>query len=1001
MMRFYRARLMPSAVLCCVVFGVAVSYAYAQAEDETLHRRMDRLEATVTLAEDMRALKRLQRAYGYYLDKGMWQDLSELFAEDAIARYPTGTYIGADSIRRHLFMNVGGQELGANGLGDNRLYNHMNIQPVVHIAPNGGNANGRWRALAYFGSLGGNAVWAEGVYEMGYVKQGGVWKIATLTYHSGFSAPYATGWVLPESAADGSTPPVRGPRNLPHPADEPRNMPCEGFPAACVPPFHYENPSVANAGSAWLEPAEVPRQYNRGDAYERAAALARRAAVLVDEQDIENLQRIYGYYLDRRMWDQVADLFADDATIEMDMRGVYLGRERIREFLNLLGPDGLDEGQLNDHVQLQIIVDVAADGRTAKSRSREFDMLGELNVGGTWSDGVYTNTFVKQDGVWKIQSLRYYPTLITDYDKGWGEDAQPVPRVSRELPPDRPPSDDYEIYPRAHIPPYHYVNPVTGLPPRYPDGAGEPSRRAIRAATVQPEVEPLRPVVDIDAALSSAERDVIRAKDYHELENLESVYGYYLDKNLWNDLADLFAVEGTMELAQRGVYRGRERVREFLFNVFGAEGPVEGRLGNHIQMQPVIHVAADGQSAAVRARMLQQLTFGPRASMGAAVYENEFVKENGVWKFSALHALNTWGAGYDGGWARSPGGRVPGPSATYPPDEPPTLEFAMYPAVYELPFHYDNPVSGRRSNTKDFAALSRQRSFDGYMPPEIARELRAIGPEIETEKTGALYRDQHPREPYTGVQVTRDVAYGRDPRNKLDIFTSGAAGAPKPVLVFVSGGGFRRGSKRADDSPFYDNVMLWAAREGLVGVNVNYRLAPEHTWPSGIEDVDGIVRWIRAHAAEYGGDGSQVVLWGHSAGAAHVADYIAARARAGADDGLAGAVLLSGFYDLGRSVSVWSAYYGDDVATYEARSSLPGLLLTDTPLFVVDAELDPEMFQAQAQLLTQARQAAGMPVRRLHLAGHSHLSEGYAVGTSDRSLSDPVLGFVNSSIASR
>ena len=53
----------------------------------------------------------------------------------------------------------------------------------------------------------------------------------------------------------------------------------------------------------------------------------------------------------------------------------------------------------------------------------------------------------------------------------------------------------------------------------------------------------------------------VASKDFHELDNLESAYGYYLDKNLWNDLANLFADDGSMELAQRGIYIGRERVR--------------------------------------------------------------------------------------------------------------------------------------------------------------------------------------------------------------------------------------------------------------------------------------------------------------------------------------------------------------------------------------------------------------------------------------------------------
>ncbi|MBN1239696.1 MAG: alpha/beta hydrolase, partial [Gammaproteobacteria bacterium] len=182
--------------------------------------------------------------------------------------------------------------------------------------------------------------------------------------------------------------------------------------------------------------------------------------------------------------------------------------------------------------------------------------------------------------------------------------------------------------------------------------------------------------------------------------------------------------------------------------------------------------------------------------------------------------------------------------------------------------------------------------------------------------------------------------------------------------------------------------------EGFVGVNINYRLAPQHVWPSGIDDLTALTDWLEANIAGYGGDPGSVVLWGHSAGAAHVADYLAHAATSGREPKVAGAVLTSGFYDLGDEVSVWQAYYGDDVSTYDERSSLPGLLRSDVPLLVTDAELDPENFRVEAEKLTTARAEAGKPVRRVHLPNHSHLSETYAVGTDDRSLSEPVAAFV-------
>jgi acetyl esterase/lipase len=607
-------------------------------------------------------------------------------------------------------------------------------------------------------------------------------------------------------------------------------------------------------------------------------------------------------------------------------------------------------------VQLQAVVSVASDGRTAKARSRELNMTGVFESHGEWSEGVYENTFVKEGGVWKIKDLRYFPTFLSDYDKGWALDAQPAPTPSAELPPDRPPTSAYAIYPKAHIPPFHYDNPASGAAPRYPEARGRPSD-AVRLLPRQESVKRSR----------------------------ESMRGEWLDR-------------------ARAAWRlHRPRARACVsVQRFRQRGPTEGRLGNHVQYQPVIHVASDGQTAKVRSRMMQQLNFGQRASMGASLYENEFVKENGVWKFSVDHTFNTWTAGYDGGWARSPGRGVPGPSATFPPDTPPTFTFQMFPTVYEIPFHYPHPVTGRATSTRlpnpaatSNVAMTQRTAVDLGMPPAVAAELRTIGARIETQRTGELYAALQPKEPYAWLEVARDLKYGPHERNVLDVFKApGSGGAAKPVVVFVHGGGFARGAKRTEGTPFYDNIGLWAVGQELVGVTLNYRLAPQSTWPSGIEDLTAAVAWLKANIEQYGGDPNRIVLWGHSAGAAHVADYVANAAKRNLDAGLAGAALTSGFYELGTEVSVWKVYYGEDVATYAERSSLPGLVTTNVPLFVSDAELDPDMFQDETAKLVAARAAAGKPLERVHLGGHSHISETYAIGTGDRSLAGPLLEFV-------
>jgi acetyl esterase/lipase len=676
----------------------------------------------------------------------------------------------------------------------------------------------------------------------------------------------------------------------------------------------------------------------------------------------------------------------------------------VREFLGRLGPHGLVPGWMNDHIQLQVVVDVAADGRTARARSREFSMTGHYGQDGQWSEGLYENAFVNEGGVWKIQSLHYYPTFITDYDQGWAKNAQPVPGVDPALPPDRPPTQVYAIYPKAHVPPYHYVNPVTGAAPTYPK-VGGPDPALARAALFAVGRAKAAPVRDVVASLAQTERGVARVKDYHELENLESAYGYYLDKNLWTNLADLFAKDGSIELAQRGVYKG-VRVREFLLKVFGrgGEGPVAGRLGNHLQLQPVIHVADDGQSARIRVRMLQQMSFGPRASIGGAVYENEAVKEDGVWKFSVDHTYNTFSADYQGGWAKGAGRGMPGPNADYAWDAPPTHVIAMFPVVYDIPYHYANPVTQR---TELPSLPSIQAQMVTYpmppppapaalppvpygMPPAVAAALREIGAKIDGPKTTALYAPLQPKEPYAGVDLRRDIAYGPHERHRLDLFLPPSKGKGLPVVVFIHGGGFSRGAKSAAGSPFYDNVGLWAASQGLVGVTMNYRLAPQFAYPAGVEDLTRVVAWLKAHAKDYGGDPSRIFLWGHSAGAAHAADYIVRAAK----PGIAGAILTSGIYTLGRTVSVWKDYYGDDVSKYAERESLPLLAKSPIPLFVTYGELDTDFGIADSEALIRARLQTGAPLKQLRLMGHSHLSETYAVGSGDASLSAPVLQFI-------
>lgn len=197
---------------------------------------------------------------------------------------------------------------------------------------------------------------------------------------------------------------------------------------------------------------------------ERLEAYQERVARLEDKDAIENLQAYFGYFFDKGLWEDAADLFAEEGTFEYGQSGVYIGQERIRRAMLLLGPEGLGQGYLNNHMQLQAVITVAPDGETATGRWQGMVQLAEPNANGIWGVGIYENTYVREDDVWKIDSLQFYPTAFTDYDKGWMESQIPMWGQSALFPPDEPPTEVYRALPGNYIPPFSYDHPVTGEP---------------------------------------------------------------------------------------------------------------------------------------------------------------------------------------------------------------------------------------------------------------------------------------------------------------------------------------------------------------------------------------------------------------------------------------------------------------------------------------------------------------------------------------------------------
>ena len=290
-----------------------------------------------------------------------------------------------------------------------------------------------------------------------------------------------------------------------------------------------------------------------------------------------------------------------------------------------------------------------------------------------------------------------------------------------------------------------------------------------------------------------------------------------------------------------------------------------------------------------------------------------------------------------------------------------------------------------------FAVLSTASM--AQVPVNIAERVRAAGQAMDPT-VGQLYAPMFPKEGWAGVSIQRDIAYGSDALQRLDVFTPDEAKGKKlPVLLFVHGGGFTRGDKHGDFYP--DNITLWAAKNGMVGVNIDYRLAPKDPWPAGVEDLASSIAWIKANIARYGGDPNSIVLFGHSAGANHVADYAAHPEVRGAEaSSVKGVILLSPAYSTapgGRP----NAYYGQDADLGSASGQITRLTASPYPLFYGYAEFDPQPMKATATALIEGvcQNKSRFP-KSVELKDSNHFSEGMAIGTPDQQLTGPLLQWI-------
>jgi acetyl esterase/lipase len=262
-----------------------------------------------------------------------------------------------------------------------------------------------------------------------------------------------------------------------------------------------------------------------------------------------------------------------------------------------------------------------------------------------------------------------------------------------------------------------------------------------------------------------------------------------------------------------------------------------------------------------------------------------------------------------------------------------------------LPAIAGSPVRGPASEPAD-AHLLKVGLIDDPPPPSPNDANAETKPDDKPDQSNSCAH----------VSFTRGLKYGESDLNVLDVANRDSAPAtPRPVLLFVAGESFSGDTNASDVAgPLQDEAMCFAARNGMVGVKVSYRRGPANSWPSGTRDVAAAISWVHQNIDLFGGSRDEVVTVGYSAGAFHVANFLAHPEFQASDSGVAGAVLVSGIYRSSADASATEkSYFGSDPSKYEERSAFPGILNIETPILLAWSAVDSPRLVAQGENLKQ------------------------------------------------
>jgi len=684
----------------------------AAAQDQPV----DELARDLSRVESVRAVSDLQRFYAHYAQFGLWDEMAQLFAAEGRIVWGDRTYSGQREIARFLRQRLG----GVRGMAPGALHAELVDDPLINLSVDGESAEGRWMMMTMAGDGRGRSLIEGGIFENAFVREGGTWKIGALVFSPQYTGDYERGW---SNAGGGELPQV---------------------------PYHF---TIDESGVP-IPPAEGPAPVSNAD----LGTLETRIAALNIEDTVRNLHNAWGYYVDRRMWDDVADLFTAEGVVESFGQPVQTGREGVLAAMQRMGPAGLAQGDINDHPLFGTLVTVLPGNRAAVARSI---MLGQLGEGSTraqgWSFSVVTAQMVEDHGLWKIRHLQIVPLLEANYADGWGRGGT------------------------AHVddvlPAFAENHPVTGTTVSV-EGMQVLALPA-PAAAAQDGASPAE-ATDRMTRLVEARRRLRRSAAYDGVVNVSSAYGYYIDDFQWHAMAGIFALPGNKHSPFAGFYLGQDRILAAVNAMYGPPGPTRPGISFHWRFQPVIHVSHDGRSANLRTRLFQPRTsIPPRAgetpnafyqpSLFSGMYPNDqLVIENGIWRLWSLTIDEPYmtTAGWRGGWEGVepvPPGAAAGQSPLVQRLPPDILMTTMgrraehfrggtgttlaWPDILPMWFHYKNPVSGRvpdRYWPDSMPSLMLPESrmvAHGYQMPPNGPEVDGIHVELTPPEANVMRPD--------------------------------------------------------------------------------------------------------------------------------------------------------------------------------------------------------------------------------------------------------------------